>query len=99
MLAFPVPTPLSRPGRSDAGGDVMKHSEIISRVIAEASAIHAWSDAEWRKLRRGRRSILASEVVVPPPPGSQELKDYLKSLPPATIYTLAVIMYLGRGDY
>jgi Protein of unknown function (DUF3775) len=82
---------------SKQGGN-MKLSEIIAHVSSLSLQINAHS-AEVRRTRiAGRTIIWASEDWGPSAPEWNQLKDFLRTLPAATIYMLTTIMYLGRGD-
>jgi hypothetical protein len=76
----------------------MKFSEIIRYVVAMATAIQE-SRAEVQKGNPTYSVISEFKDFGPPLPQQDELRDFLKGLPTAKVYMLAVIMYLGRGDF
>jgi hypothetical protein len=80
----------------------MKLSEIINRLSELSTAINAYWAAEMAKQFPGRicYSLAELDETMPPsPPQKKELLDLLTGLPPATLFMLAGIMYLGRGDF
>jgi hypothetical protein len=76
----------------------MKLSAIIDRVCALADAVWAHWDAERRKRCPTYPFCDLMADLGPPPPQEKELRDFLTSLRPGTLYALVVLMYLGRGD-
>ncbi len=77
----------------------MKLSEAAKEVIVLAEAIRTYWDTELPKRHPHYPFIHLGEDSGPPPPEEQKLKDLLASLPEDAIYKLALIMYLGRGDF
>lgn len=68
----------------------MRLSEVIERAIALAQPIREASSEQGDE---------PSESLLKRLPQELELTTFLNSLPPATIYMLTAIMYLGRGDF
>jgi hypothetical protein len=77
----------------------MKFSETINRVIALATAIRDYWDAELPKRHLHYPLISPGEDSGPPPPEEKQLSDFLASLPEDAIYQLALLMYLGQGAF
>jgi hypothetical protein len=77
----------------------MKLSEAANEVIALAEAIRNYWDAELPKRHPNYPFVHPGEDSGPPPPEEQKLKALLASLPEELIYQLALLMYLGRGDF
>lgn len=77
----------------------MKLSEAANEVIALAEAIRNYWDAELPKRHPDYPFVHPGEDSGPPPPEEQKLKALLASLPEDLIYQLALLMYLGRGDF
>ncbi|MCI0379917.1 MAG: DUF3775 domain-containing protein [Gemmataceae bacterium] len=77
----------------------MKLSETAQKVIALAEAIRKYWETELPKRHRDYPLIRAGEDSGPPPPEEKKLKNLLEKLPNNDIYKLALIMFLGRGDF
>lgn len=77
----------------------MKLSEAANEVIALAETIRNYWDTELPKRHPDYPFIHPGEDSGSPPPEEQKLKDLLARLPEDTVYKLALIMYLGRGDF
>ncbi|MGH7170835.1 MAG: DUF3775 domain-containing protein [Gemmataceae bacterium] len=77
----------------------MKLSEAANEVIALAETIRNYWDAELPKRHPDYPFVHSGEDSGPPPPEEQKLKALLASLPEDLIYKLALLMYLGRGDF
>jgi hypothetical protein len=80
------------------GGD-MKLSETANEVIALAESIRNYWDTELPKRHPDYPLVNPGEDSGPPPPEERKLKDLLTSLPEDAVYQLALIMYIGRGDF
>ncbi len=77
----------------------MKFSETVAEVIALATAIRNYWDTELPKRHPNYPIVSPGEDSGPPPPEEKKLRNLLASLPPDEIYKLALLMYLGRGDF
>src|SRR5256885_406883 len=77
----------------------MKLSETANEVIALAEAIRNYWDTELPKRHPDYPFVHPGEDSGPPPPEERKLKDLLARLPEDVLYKLALIMYLGRGDF
>jgi hypothetical protein len=77
----------------------MKLSQAAQEVIAFAEAIRNYWDAELPKRHPDYPLVHAGEDSGSPPPEEKQLRDFFTSLPDDIIYKLALIMYLGRGDF
>lgn len=77
----------------------MKLLEAANEVIAFAEAIRDYWDAELPKRHPDYPLVHAGEDSGPPPPEEKKLKDFLARLPEDIVYKLALILYLGRGDF
>jgi hypothetical protein len=77
----------------------MKLSEAAKEVIALAEAIGRYWDAELPKRHPDYPFVRAGEDSGPPPPEEKQLKELLARLPADIVYQLALLMYLGRGDF
>lgn len=77
----------------------MRLSEVAKRVITLAEAIrNYWAD-ELPKRHPDYPIIHPGEESGPPPPEQKKLQELLAKQPEDIIYQLALIMYLGRGDF
>lgn len=77
----------------------MKLSDAIRRVIELATAMREYWDRELPKRHKDYPWIRAGEDSGPPPAAEEELRRFLRSLPPEDIYRIMTVMYLGRGDF
>jgi len=77
----------------------MKLSEAVHEAVALAEKIRAYWDAELPKRHPGYPIIKPGEPTTPPPPEEGELRKLLSGLPEDDVYALALLMYVGRGDY
>lgn len=77
----------------------MKLSETAEKVIALATAIRSYWDTELPKRHPNYPVVSPGEDSGPPPPEEKKLRDLLASLPEDVVYGLALLMYLGRGDF
>lgn len=77
----------------------MKLSETAKEVITLAAAIRNYWDTELPKRHPNYPVVSPGEDSGPPPPEKKKLRDLLASLPEDVIYTLVLLMYLGRGDF
>ena len=77
----------------------MRLSETTQEVIRLAEEIRRYWSEELPKRHPNYPAVSPGEDSGPPPPEQQRLRELLLSLPPDAIYRLALIMYLGRGDF
>jgi hypothetical protein len=77
----------------------MDFSKVVEEVISLSEEIQAYWDTELPKRHRDYPIVHPGEDSGPPPPAEKRLRDLLASLPNDAIYTLALIMYVGRGDF
>ncbi len=77
----------------------MKLSEAVGKVIDLARKIREYYAAELPKRHPNYPLVGADEESAPPPPEETELRQFLAGLLDETVYQLALIMYLGRGDF
>jgi hypothetical protein len=77
----------------------MKLSEAAQKAIELADTIEAYWNRERPKYHPHYPLIRANEKTVPAPPEAADLDRLLKSLSPEQIYTLILVLYIGRGDY
>jgi hypothetical protein len=82
-----------------AKGRYMELSKIAREVISLSEEIQAYWDTELPKRHRDYPIVRPGEDSGPPPPAEKRLRDLLASLPNDAIYTLALVMYVGRGDF
>ncbi len=77
----------------------MKIEAAATRVLALAKAIRAYWATELPK-RHPKYPLVDPDADSGPPPSEEkELRQFLKRLSADTVYKLALIMYLGRGDF
>ena len=77
----------------------MDLSKTIEEVISLSEEIQAYWEAELPKRHPDYPFVHSGEDSGPPPPSEERLKELLENLPKEVIYTLALIMYVGRGDF
>ena len=77
----------------------MNLSEAATRVIELGRQIYDYYTEELPKYYRNYPLVGPDEEGAPPPPEEKELKHFLSTLPADMVYRLALIMYLGRGDF
>jgi hypothetical protein len=77
----------------------MKLSEAIEKVIGLAKVIREYWETELPKRHPDYPIMNPGEEPVPPPPEQRQLADLFASLPPEMIFQIALLMYLGRGDF
>lgn len=77
----------------------MKLSDTAKEVIALAEAIRNYWDTELPKRHPDYPFVHPGEDDGPPPPEEKQLEDLLTRLPEDDLYKLALLMYLGRGDF
>ncbi len=77
----------------------MSLSTTSQEVVSLARAIRNYWDAELPKRHPDYPIVHSGEDSGPPPPEEKQLQALLMDLPEDTLYKLALIMYLGRGDF
>jgi hypothetical protein len=77
----------------------MKLSEVVRQVIRLGDVSRAYWDRELPKHHPHYPMIRAGEDSGPPPPEDAQIEALLKSLPEDQLYTLILLMYVGRGDF
>jgi hypothetical protein len=77
----------------------MALSQTAQEVITLADAIRHYWDTELPKRHPNYPMITPGEDSGPPPPEKKRLRDLLGNQPEEVIYSLVLIMYLGRGDF
>src|SRR5207249_2735387 len=90
------------PGRSPElglGERTMTVAAAASQVIPLARAIRDYWEAELPKRHPRYPIVDPGTDSGPPPPEEKQLRQLLAQLPEDTVYKLALMMYLGRGDF
>jgi hypothetical protein len=77
---------------------VMKLEAAATRVLALAKAIRDYWAVELPKRHPNYPLVDPDADSGPPPPEEKALRQFLTRLAPETVYKLALVMYLGRGD-
>jgi hypothetical protein len=77
----------------------MRLSETAQEIIKLAAEVRSYWSRELPKRHPHFPMVSPGEDSGPPPPEKQRLRELLLNLPPDAIYQLALIMYLGRGDF
>jgi hypothetical protein len=77
----------------------MSLSQAVSEVIALSTAIRKYWDTELPKRHPHYPVVAPGEDSGPAPPERDKLKDLLTKLPEELVYKIALLMYLGRGDF
>jgi hypothetical protein len=77
----------------------MPFSDTVKRVIDLANAVRDYWDTELPKRYPTYPLVPAGADDGLPPPEEKELETLLRSLPPADVYKLMSLMYLGREDF
>ena len=74
--------------------------QTIELAIAARPGFTKPNNAKPTEGKRRLKCTLASEVKYQPPSEAEiKLIDFLRNQNPATVYMLAAVMYLGRGDF
>jgi hypothetical protein len=76
----------------------MKMLRIVEQVIGLASAIESYWEAELPKRHPDYPLVRAGEESGPAPPQRQQLDDLLESLSESEVFSLLLLMHVGRGD-
>jgi hypothetical protein len=77
----------------------MKLSEVVREAIRLGDASRAYWDIELPKHHPHYPVILAEERSAPPPPEDARIQALLNSLPEEQVYAVALLTYVGRGDF
>lgn len=77
----------------------MKLSETAAKVIDLSTAIDNYWNAELPKRHPHYPVVSPGEDSGPPPPESLQLENLLRGLSKDDVYTLTLLMHLGRGDF
>ncbi len=77
----------------------MKLSETTEEVIRLAEQVHRYWSQELPKRHPKYPLVQPGEDDGPPPPEENRLRELLANLSADQLYQLALIMYLGRGDF
>jgi Protein of unknown function (DUF3775) len=77
----------------------MKLSEAVREIIRLGDASRAYWDRELPKHHPHYPMIGAGEDSGPPPPEDAQIQALLNSLPEDQLYTLLLLLYVGRGDF
>jgi hypothetical protein len=77
----------------------MKLSEAVREAIRLGDASRAYWDRELPKRHPHYPMIRAGEDSGPPPPEDGQIQALLQSLPEDQLYSLVLLMYVGRGDF
>jgi hypothetical protein len=77
----------------------MKTEAAASRSLVLARAIRDYWAAELPRRHPNYPLVNPDADSGPPPPQEKELRQFLKRLSADTVYKLALIMYLGQGDF
>src|SRR4051794_29645956 len=77
----------------------MKLSKAAKKAIFLARKVREYYDAELPKWYPDYPIYDPRQEGPPPPKEEQELRSFLRSAPPETIYRLLLLMRLGREDF
>ncbi len=77
----------------------MKLFEVIQEVIRLGDASQAYWDRELPRHHPRYPVILDGEQPAPPPPEDAQIAKLLENLPDNQIYVVALLTYVGRGDF
>lgn len=77
----------------------MKLSAAVTKVTNLAEAIRTYWERELPKRHPNYPIVEPGEDSGPPPPEAKKLRQLLTSLPDEDLYKLALVTYLGRGDF
>jgi hypothetical protein len=77
----------------------MDLSKIVQEVISLSEEIQAYWEVELPKRHPDYPFVHSGEDSGPPPVAEKRLEEFLGSLPKEIIYTIALIMCVGRGDF
>src|SRR5207245_2106934 len=70
-----------------------------NKVVPLARAIQDYWETELPKRHPNYPIVDPNADSGPPPPEEQQLRQLLGQLPEETVYKLALLMFLGRGDF
>jgi hypothetical protein len=74
-------------------------SDVVAEVLRLATAIRKYWAAELPRVHPDYPMIRPNDPVEKPPKEEKQLNSYLKDQSADNVYRLALIMYLGRGDF
>jgi len=77
----------------------MKLSEAVKKVVGLAKLIREYWETELPKRHPDYPIMNPGEQPLPPPPEEKKLAKLFASLPEDMVYQIALLMYLGRGDF
>jgi hypothetical protein len=77
----------------------MKLSEAVRDIIRLGDASRAYWDRELRRHHPHYPMIHPGEDEPPPPPEDAQIQAVLNSLSEDQLYSLILLMYVGRGNY
>ncbi len=77
----------------------MKVTTAVSKAIALAEAIRDYWEAELPKRHPNYPLVGPDDDPGPPPPEEKKLRQFLARLPEEVLFKVALVAYLGRGDY
>jgi hypothetical protein len=77
----------------------MKIAAAAEKAISLAEAIRKYWEVELPKRHPHYPLVDPEADSGPPPPEEKQLRHFLSRLSDDTVYKLALIMYLGRGDF
>lgn len=77
----------------------MKLSEIVNELIRLGDASQAYWERELPKYHPRYPLVYEGEQEVPPSPEDDQILALLTSLPDDQLYAVAMLTYVGRGDF
>ncbi len=77
----------------------MALSDVVKEVMTLANAAHQYWERELPKRHPNYPLVNEGEDSGPPPPEETKLEEMLEHLPDEVIWQLALIVYLGRGNF
>lgn len=77
----------------------MKLSEIVNELIRLGDASQAYWERELPKYHPRYPLVYEGEQEVPPSPEDDQILALLTSLPDDQLYAVALLTYVGRGDF
>jgi hypothetical protein len=77
----------------------MKLSQAVEKVITLAKAIREYWETELPKRHPDYPLVRPGEKPLPPPAQEKQLTKLFASVPDEFVFQIALLMYLGRGDF
>lgn len=77
----------------------MRLSEIVKELIRLGNASHAYWDRELPKYHPHYPLVRDGEQEVPPSPEDDQMLALLTGLSEDQLYAIALLAYIGRGDF